>query len=194
MEKKRLVRISKFLSLVLRHKPDKIGIKIDKQGWTCVRALLKRSAANGLSFTLDELKEVVAENDKQRFAFSDDELLIRANQGHSIDVELGLEQQVPPDILYHGTVNKFIPSIRKQGLLPQRRLHVHLSPDQETAQKVGERRGWPVILEVLAGKMYEQGKVFYLSVNGVWLTEAVPLEFLRFTDKSKTLTDQEAKD
>lgn len=178
------------MSLVLRHKPDKIGIKIDRRGWTCVNALLKQSAANGLSFTLDELKEVVAENDKQRFAFSDDGLLIRANQGHSIDVELDLEKQVPPDILYHGTVGEFVPSIRKQGLLPQRRLHVHLSPDKETAAKVGKRRGWPVILEVLAGKMHEQGMAFYLSANGVWLTEAVPPGFLRFTSKDEDISQE----
>ncbi len=180
MNKKRQVKVSKFLSLVLRHRPDKIGIELDEAGWTDVDMLIEKARARGMSFDIEELRTVVAENDKKRFALTDDGRRIRASQGHSVDVELEYEPREPPEILYHGTVERFLPSIREQGLIRGGRHHVHLSPDRVTATKVGQRRGRPVVIEVLAGKMHARGLVFYVSANGVWLTDAVPPEFLRF--------------
>lgn len=174
-----LVRTSKFLSLVLRHEPEKIGLQLDPQGWVPIDELLSRAAPH-LPLTQELLHEVVRTSDKQRFAISEDGTRIRANQGHSVPVELGLAPQVPPEQLYHGTATRFLDSIRKQGLLRGDRHHVHLSAT-ETAVKVGARHGQPVVLIVNAGDMHRAGHVFFRSDNGVWLVEHVPPSFLAAT-------------
>lgn len=171
---------SKFLSLVLRHQPDLIGITLDDAGWTDVETLLSKARAKGTSITRDELVEIVKSSDKQRFALSPDGTRIRANQGHSVEVELDLPPTPPPAVLLHGTVDKFLDSIRKTGLIKGSRHHVHLSADLETASKVGERRGKPVLLEIRADAMADAGHVFYRSANGVWLVDHVPPEFIVF--------------
>ncbi|MGE0130017.1 MAG: RNA 2'-phosphotransferase [Blastocatellales bacterium] len=176
----RKVKISKFLSLVLRHQPEKIGLKLDESGWTSVEHLIEAARRHGIEFTLEELQHVVANNDKKRFSFSGDGLSIRANQGHSIEIELGYEPAEPPEVLYHGTAEKFLTSIKQQGLIKGKRHHVHLSADVETAVKVGQRHGKPTILRVKAGQMYQDSFVFYISANGVWLTERVPVQYLVF--------------
>ncbi len=175
---KELTRISKFLSLVLRHDPARVGLTLDEQGWVDVADLLV--AVRGAGFSIDEplLQRVVAENDKQRFAFNAEGTRIRANQGHSVMVELGLPPIEPPDILYHGTATRFVDSIRATGLRSQSRTHVHLSADYATAVKVGTRHGKPIVLEVQAGQMAAEGFLFYQAENGVWLTERVPPEYL----------------
>jgi putative RNA 2'-phosphotransferase len=172
--------ISKFLSLVLRHEPEKIGIVLDEHGWTDCHELIQAAARHGVRFDGTTLLEIVRTNDKQRFAISDDGTRIRANQGHSVTVDLALTPQQPPDSLYHGTVEKFLGSIRSSGLQKGERHHVHLSPDLNTATKVGQRRGKPVILTIRAAAMAAAGHPFYLSGNGVWLTDAVPPEFIEF--------------
>jgi putative RNA 2'-phosphotransferase len=177
------IRQSKFLSLVLRHQPEKIGIVLDENGWVAVDILLVAMARHGQSLQRADLERIVQENDKKRFAFSDDGLRIRANQGHSVDVDLALSPQVPPEKLFHGTVGKFLDSIFATGLMKGDRHHVHLSPDLETATKVGQRRGKPVILEVAAGDMHREGHAFFLSNNGVWLVDGVPPRFLRLEGK-----------
>ncbi|HTR51328.1 MAG TPA: TIGR02452 family protein [Kofleriaceae bacterium] len=171
-------RVSKFLSLVLRHEPARVGITLDNAGWTDVAALLDACAAHGVAITRDELAAIVASSDKQRFALSPDGTRIRANQGHSIDVELDLAPLAPPDRLFHGTVDRFVASIRASGLVKGERHHVHLSADRDTAEHVGSRRGKPVVLVVRAGAMAAAGHVFYRSANGVWLVEHVPPEFI----------------
>jgi putative RNA 2'-phosphotransferase len=176
----RAVKISKFLSLVLRHRPEKIGLELDESGWAPVERLIEASRNHGVEFTLEELQNVVAGNDKKRFSLSDDGLWIRANQGHSIKVELGYAPTVPPEILYHGTAERFLASIKQQGLIKGRRHHVHLSADVDTAKKVGQRHGRPVVLRVEAGLMQRDGFIFYLSANGVWLAEFVPVRYLVF--------------
>lgn len=165
---------SKFLSLVLRHKPEEIGLLLDKEGWAFTDELIEKAA---ISF--EDLKEIVTSNDKKRFIFSDDLVKIRANQGHSIEVELNLEPVSPPDILYHGTAERNVASILEKGILKQERHHVHLSADVETAINVGKRYGKPVILEVLAREMHSNNNLFYLSANGVWLTDYVTPEFIK---------------
>lgn len=169
---------SKFMSLVLRHEPEKIGLQLDAQGWADVDDLLQRMADHGVALDRQTLQAVVETNDKQRFALSDDGLRIRASQGHSIQVDLGLEALQPPAWLYHGTVARFVGAIREQGLRPGERQHVHLSLDRQTAQQVGARRGAPVILSVDAGRMYADGHVFHRSANGVWLTTHVPPQYI----------------
>lgn len=175
-----IVRVSKFLSLILRHEPDRIGLALDSNGWADIEELIQRADEHGVRINRELLDQVVAENDKQRFAISGDGLLIRANQGHSIEVELNLSPTPPPNRLFHGTATRFIDSIRSQGLIPGQRRHVHLSPDETTARKVGRRHGEPVVLEILAGRMASAGHVFYLSENGVWLTDCVPAQFIQF--------------
>jgi putative RNA 2'-phosphotransferase len=169
---------SKFLSLVLRHDPARIGIVLDEHGWTDVAALLAACAAHGQLITRAELEQIVATSDKQRFALSEDGTRIRANQGHSVEVDLDLEPAVPPARLYHGTIDRFVGAIRASGLVRGERHHVHLSADVETAKKVGGRRGRPVVLTVRADEM--TGHVFYRSANGVWLVEHVPAELIDF--------------
>ena len=173
-------RISKFLSLVLRHEPEKIGIVLDEHGWTDCHELIQAAARHGVQFDHATLLEIVRASDKQRFALSEDGTRIRANQGHSVKVDLALTPQPPPESLYHGTVEKFIAAIRSTGLHKGERHHVHLSPDLTTATKVGERRGKPVILTIRAAAMANAGHPFFLSDNGVWLTDAVPPEFIEF--------------
>jgi putative RNA 2'-phosphotransferase len=178
--RRKLVRASRFLSLVLRHKPQVIGLTLDPSGWASVDELLEKAKQAGVSLDLALLQRVVAQNDKQRFALSADGLRIRANQGHSLPVDLGLEALAPPELLYHGTATRFLASIRRQGLVPGKRNHVHLSPDAHTALKVGRRHGEPVVLRVRAGRMHARGARFYRSANGVWLVEKVPAEHLVF--------------
>lgn len=178
--RERLIKTSKFLSRVLRHEPELIGITLDPAGWVSVSELLRACRAQGRALTLEELNEVVLSNDKQRFSFSEDGQRIRANQGHSVPVELGYSPSIPPRLLYHGTVEKFLPSIRKEGLKRGARHHVHLSPDVSTATRVGRRRGAPLVLSVESGRMYREGYEFFRSANGVWLTEHVPPEYLIF--------------
>ncbi len=180
MTEQRKKKISKYLSLILRHNPGRIKLKLDTQGWANVDELLSKS---GVGFSFEEIVEVVATNDKQRFSFNYNKTKIRANQGHSIEgIDLGLEAQEPPQFLYHGTATGFINSIKEQGLLKMNRQHVHLSKDRETATKVGSRRGVPVILSVRSGDMFNNGHLFYLSDNGVWLTDHVPVEFIDFKE------------
>ena len=175
-----LISTSKFLSLVLRHHPERIGITLDEQGWVEIDDLLAAANQSGRKLTRQLLERVIRENDKQRFAVSSDGTRIRANQGHSVEVDLGLQPIQPPNMLYHGTVARFLDSIQASGLERGSRQYVHLSPDVETARKVGQRRGKPVILVVEAGRMWQDGHSFYQSENGVWLTDAVPAEYLRF--------------
>ncbi len=170
---------SKFLSLVLRHHPEAIGVTLDAEGWIDVDRLLAACSRHGKAISREQLDEVVRTNDKRRFSFSADGLRIRANQGHSVAVDLGLVSVEPPDLLYHGTVARFLPSIRQEGLVRGTRHHVHLSPDAETADRVGRRRGSPVVLVVEAGRMSGDGYPFFRSENNVWLTEAVPPGYLR---------------
>lgn len=174
--------LSKFLSLVLRHKPEVIGLTLDQSGWVDVQVLLDACNANGRKISADSLAKMVAENSKQRFAFSPDGKMIRASQGHSLDVELGYEQKPPPAVLYHGTASRFVQSIREQGLLKQGRHHVHLSTEIDTAMAVGKRYGQPVLLQVDAAKMHTDGHVFFVSENNVWLTDAVPPQYILFPD------------
>lgn len=178
MDKKRLVTVSKFLSKHLRHEPEKLGLELVPGGWVDVDALLDACARRGFVVTPQELQAVVAQNDKQRFAFDDSGLRIRANQGHSVEVDLQLEPAAPPDVLYHGTVAKFLAAILETGLQKMARHHVHLSPDVETARKVGMRRGKPVVLSIDACRMAGAGFEFFLSANGVWLVDRVPPEYL----------------
>ena len=178
MENGRRVRLSKFLSFVLRHQPEVVGLSLDAAGWVEVDALLRACAEHGRRMSPEDLAEVVRENDKQRFAFSEDGRRIRASQGHSTDVALGYAEAEPPEVLFHGTVARSLPSIRDKGLTRMKRNHVHLSPDEATAKSVGGRRGRPVVLRVRAREMRAAGHVFYRTDNGVWLTEAVPSAFI----------------
>lgn len=179
------VRVSKFLSLVLRHKPDTIGIELDPEGWADVGALLAGMAQKGTAIDFDQLVEVVETNDKRRFAFNEDRSRIRAVQGHSQSVELGYEPMQPPAKLFHGTVARFLPSIRDEGLKKGRRQYVHLSPDRDTATTVGARRGDPVILTVDTGRMHADGHCFYRADNGVWLTDHVPPGYIDGANEHK---------
>ncbi len=174
------LKVSKFLSYVLRHKPEEVGISLDSNGWVSVDELLSKAAQNGRSISKEQLERVVANNDKKRFAFSDDGTKIRASQGHSVDVELGYSSAVPPEILYHGTADRFIDSIRKSGLQKQSRQHVHLSATKETAAAVGRRHGRLVILTIRAAEMHHDGIEFYLSDNNVWLTDTVSCKYIEF--------------
>lgn len=173
-----LKHISKFISLVLRHQPEKIGLHLDENGWADVHELIQKINDSGTIIDIAILKIVVDTNDKKRFSFNDDETKIRANQGHSIEVDLNLRATMPPDILYHGTADRFIDSILKEGLKKQQRQHIHLSWQKETARAVGTRHGRPVILNINAKAMYNDGHLFYLSANNVWLTDEVPAKYI----------------
>lgn len=172
--------LSRFLSLVLRHEPEKIGLVLDREGWANVDELIAKAQVKGRPLDRAMLDRVVAENDKQRFAFDADKSHIRANQGHSIDIDLALKPRIPPAQLFHGTAGRNLPSIRASGLNSGERQHVHLSTDAQTATKVGARHGTPVVLVVRTGAMAAAGHVFYLSENGVWLTDRVPPDFIQF--------------
>ena len=176
----RVIRTSKFLSKVLRHAPGIIGIALDESGWTSVDGLIAAANRRGITIDRELLMEVVATNDKRRFSLSEDGSMIRANQGHSVQVDLGLEAVRPPDVLYHGTADRFLASIEAKGLVAGRRHHVHLSLDSQTATKVGSRHGEPVVLTIDAARMWSDGHVFYCSANGVWLTDQVPVDYIRF--------------
>lgn len=171
-------RISKFLSLILRHQPETIGLNLDENGWADVEELRTKSAKKRVHFSLEELDEVVETNNKKRFAFNEDKTMIRASQGHSIDIDLALEALQPPDFLYHGTAEANISSILDKGIEKRSRQHVHLSADKETATKVGMRHGKPIILTIRTGTMYEEGIAFYQSANGVWLTDFVDAQYI----------------
>ncbi len=181
MTEKETIRTSKFLSLILRHEPERVGLALDSAGWAEVDELLDAVNKHGVALTLDQLNHVVATNDKKRFAFSEDGLRIRASQGHSIDVDLQYEPQTPPEFLYHGTPERFVESIRTTGLNKGERHHVHLSPDPQTATKVGQRRGRPTVLKIRSGDMHRAGHVFYRSANNVWLVDHVPAGFIELT-------------
>jgi len=178
--KDRTIRASKFLSLVLRHQPETIGLQLDSQGWASVSDLLRALSSSHLPLSLAELQEVVRSNDKQRFSFSEDGSRIRASQGHSLAIDLGYERALPPPALFHGTAERFLESIREQGLVKGQRHHVHLSADSETAMNVGQRYGKPVVLKIASERMNRDGHLFFRSANGVWLTEHVPVEYLEF--------------
>ncbi|WP_283136897.1 RNA 2'-phosphotransferase [Rhizohabitans arisaemae] len=180
MDERRMVRVSKYLSRHLRHDPGRIGIELDENGWVDVDVLLAAAAAHGFPVSPEELERVVAENDKRRYTLAGGR--IRANQGHSVPVDLDLPAAEPPAFLYHGTVDRLLAAIRSQGLLPMDRHHVHLSQDRETATRVGARKGRPVVLVVQSGRMHAAGHTFRVSANGVWLADHVPPAFISFPE------------
>lgn len=180
MDRTEITRHSKFLSFVLRHHPESIGLTLDDQGWAVTEELLARAAEHGRTFTLETLKEIVDTNEKKRFAFSADLGKIRASQGHSITIDLQLKEQQPPATLYHGTTARYIDSIRQKGLVKGQRQYVHLSLDKETSRKVGMRHGKPVVLTIKAEQMITEGHKFFISENGVWLTDSVPAHCIVF--------------
>lgn len=180
---KQLTRISKFLSLVLRHQPEIISIQLDQNGWTDVNELIEKANNHGIKLDRETLNHIVATNSKKRFAFNDTFDKIRANQGHSVDIELGYTNQKPPEVLFHGTAEKFAQSILETGIEKRSRQHVHLSSDLETAMKVGQRHGKPFVFKVLAEQMYNDNFQFFISDNGVWLTDYVPTKYLKHNDE-----------
>ena len=177
---KQLRNTSKFISLILRHQPEAIGISLDEHGWADVQELIDGiNRSDGHTLDMELLEEIVQMDEKQRYSFNEDHTLIRANQGHSIPVDVELEEKTPPEILWHGTGEKYVSSIDVQGLIPKSRLYVHLSLDMETARKVGSRHGKPVIYEIDCQGMAEDGYRFFLSANHVWLTKEVPVRYLK---------------
>jgi len=180
MTNKETIRTSKFLSLVLRHEPERVGLRLGEAGWVGVDELLKAVNSQGVSLTLDQLKHIVATSDKKRFAFSEDGLRIRASQGHSLEVDLQYAPLTPPETLYHGTAVRFLDSIRQQGLQKMERHDVHLSAETTLTLQVGGRHGKPVLLTIRAGDMHRAGFVFRCSANGVWLVDHVPAAFIEF--------------
>jgi putative RNA 2'-phosphotransferase len=171
---------SKFLSLILRHKPEEIGLELDAEGWASIDQLITPANAKGSKITRDLVLEIVATSDKQRFAISADGTWIRANQGHSVATDFKLASSTPPDLLFHGTATRFAQSIQEKGLIAGFRQHVHLSSIETTALEVGRRRGKPLALTVNASAMNLDGLAFYLSDNGVWLTDSVPAKYISF--------------
>lgn len=184
-------KLSVFISLVLRHKPEAAHVVLDEHGWANVKELLAGINGAGRKIDMDILEEIVATDSKQRYSFNQDKTLIRANQGHSIPVDVELKEQEPPEFLYHGTTVRFLGSIKVEGLKPMSRLYVHLSKDVETALKVGKRHGDPVILKIYSGRMYRDGCKFYLSENGVWLTERVDVKYFEVDDVGLTFDRSE---
>ena len=177
-DEKYLNKLSRFMSLILRHRPESIGISLDEHGWANVDELLS-GIGEQYQIDMDMLEEIVRVDKKQRYSFNEDKTLIRANQGHSIPVDVELDEVSPPEELWHGTGEKYVQDIETEGLLPKSRLYVHLSNDRDTAFKVGQRHGKPVLYIVRSGEMYRDGYKFYLSKNGVWLTKAVPVKYLQ---------------
>ncbi len=178
-----LIATSKFLSYVLRHNPDALDLQLDPGGWADVDTLISRANARGRSLNRSRIKHLIAEGDKTRFTLSDDESMIRANYGHSIEVDLNLKPTDPPDALYHGTAQSALPSIRSDGLRPQSRQFVHLSPTPDEARSVGQRHGTPVVLSVDALRLHDAGVPLYQSTDTVWLTRRVPARFLQFPEE-----------
>jgi putative RNA 2'-phosphotransferase len=178
MDAREIRKRSKLLSYILRHRPKKFGLELDRAGWVDVHLLLEALRCHGKLFSREDLLQVVATNDKQRFALSEDGRRIRANQGQSVPVDLGYGAVTPPETLFHGTVGEALASIRAKGLTRGRRHHVHLSETRETAVRVGQRRGKPIVLEVAAVAMSRDGHVFFRTPNGVWLTDRVPPDYL----------------
>lgn len=187
MKKDRLVHLSKFLSKILRHDPSVVGISLDANGWVDCGVLLKACADHGKNFSLAELKDIVEDNDKKRFELQayDHGYRIRAQQGHSVAVDLELKPQAPPSILYHGTASRLLETIRCEGLKKMNRNHVHLSANKDVAYKVGARHGKPLVLQIDSKKMCDEGFYFYISGNGVWLTEHVPSRFITHPQSSE---------
>lgn len=173
-----LNNISKYMSLILRHKPDVIGIELDEHGWANVNDLISGIEKDNHGFNFELLEEIVRSDSKQRYSFNDDKSFIRANQGHSINVDVELKEKEPPEYLYHGTGEKYVKSINQDGLIPKSRLYVHLSKDIKTAENVGKRHGKEVVYRINSGQMYRDGYKFYLSENGIWLTKEVPIKYL----------------
>ena len=182
LTEKETTRMSKFLSLVLRHKPETIGLTLDENGWAGTAELIQKMNQNGFEISEDILAHIVETNNKKRFAFNPDKTCIRANQGHSLQVDVQLKEQLPPEYLYHGTAEKNVPSILNSGIEKGSRQHVHLSTDKETAIKVGQRHGRPKVFLVSANKMSVDGFRFFLSENMVWLTDTVPPEYVKLLD------------
>jgi putative RNA 2'-phosphotransferase len=180
MTDKEIIQTSKFLSLILRHEPERVGLKLDDAGWVGVDELLGAVNQQGVSLTLDQLKHIVATSDKKRFAISGDGLRIRSSQGHSLEVDLQYEPQAPPELLYHGTATRFQNSIRERGLERMERHAVHLSAETKLTLQVGGRHGKPVLLVIRADDMHRAGHVFRCSANGVWLVEHVPAQYIQF--------------
>ena len=175
----KLDKLSIFISLVLRHKPEVIGLTLDEHGWANVDELIEKLNHSKDQIDMEMLEEIVRTDHKKRYSFNEDKTLIRANQGHSVKVDVELQEQQPPEILYHGTAEEFLDAIMQEGLKPVSRLYVHLSKDMETAVKVGKRHGKPIVLKVHSNVMFEDGCKFYLSENGVWLTEKVDIQYLK---------------
>lgn len=175
---KRNIEISKFLSLVLRHQPEIIHIQLDENGWTDVATLIKNSYTHGVKFDFEVLKHIVETNPKKRFAFNEAGDMIRASQGHSVQIDLGYESKIPPDVLFHGTAVKNVDSVLASGIEKRSRTHVHLSKDIETAINVGQRHGKPFVFKIAAGQMHLDNFKFFLSENGVWLTDHIPAKYL----------------
>lgn len=172
-----LTKISKYLALILRHKPEEVGISLDAHGWANVTDLIE-GVNQTYELNMEMLEEIVETDDKQRYSFNEDKTKIRANQGHSVNVDVELEEAAPPEYLWHGTAEKYVDSIKEAGLVKKSRLYVHLSSDYETAVLVGKRHGKPVVFCVKSGQMYTDGYKFFKSKNGVWLTDFVPVEYL----------------
>ena len=183
-------QIGKFLSLILRHNPDVVGIELDKNGWADVDELV-RGIQKTRDFSRKELEEIVRTDEKMRYSFNEDGTKIRANQGHSVRVDLGLQPLEPPEVLWHGSARRFHDGIMESGLLPKSRLQVHLSSDYATAVKVGARHGEPIVYQVLSGRMHQDGYLFYLSSNGVWLTDHVPAAYLHLATSEASGGTQE---
>ncbi len=181
-----LKKTGRYISYLLRHHPEEANLTLDEHGWAEVSALIEAVAKTYAGFDRTTLDEIVATNNKQRYSYSEDKTLIRANQGHSIPVDVELPETVPPEFLWHGTGEKFVESINKTGLIPKSRLYVHLSKDIETAVQVGSRHGKPFIYRVKTGEMSRDGYTFYLSVNGVWLTKEVPPKYLCTDNNERT--------
>jgi putative RNA 2'-phosphotransferase len=180
MTEKEMIKTSKFLSLVLRHEPERFGLELGEAGWVAVGELLRAVNGHGVALTLEQLQQIVATSDKKRFAFSEDGQRIRANQGHSVEVDLQYPPQTPPEILYHGTAMRFLEAIRQSGLQKMDRHDVHLSTETRTTLQVGGRHGKPVMLAIRAGDMHRAGFVFRCSANGVWLVNEVPPLYIDF--------------
>ncbi len=183
MKKGEQVHYSKFLSLVLRHQPEEIGLKLDREGWAVVDELIARVNQHGVDLDRTVVDEIVESSSKDRFEISPDGDRIRARYGHSLDVDLGYQPQEPPPTLYHGTARRFLESIQQEGLKPQGRSCVHLSSTTESARQVGRRHGKPVILRVDAGRMHEDGFTFYAPSDNIWLAKEVPPEYIPIPDE-----------